>query len=319
MNALHADDVQAGVCPYSGALRWTRADVKTKNLPQRKPDSQVMEEVLQWMTKKLPCVAGRREFNRGRYMIRIATRETVPAIFEEYKRKLASGEVVACLFIFNDPRFYEGQGDVSEAFHFLAEQMSLITDQSPSALANGAPLTNKIRLTCPVTNLATLYDDFECIAFCPQSNDREDPLYDPLMSTPYPAVNMSSDVYAFSRFVSDSAEIALKHPVHEEHDREKLEKFFDMCVERWQRVAVATIGNFEAITDTSLCPVHVTDDQQYWLAAHKDPAFAEQIKEVHKHELPVKYGRRIVQGWLDHFLAGQRYEAAGLARDGLPV
>jgi len=47
------------------------------------------------------------------------------------------------------------------------------------------------------------------------------------------------------------------------------------CVAQWQRVAAKTIQNYETITDTSLCPVHLSAEQDQWIAGHKDPAFAE--------------------------------------------
>jgi len=273
----------------------------------------------EWMAGELPCVAGRREYGRGRYMIRIASKATVAAVVEEYTTQIAMGEVVACLLVFNDERFYHGRSDTSTTFHFLAEQMAPISDISPSALANGASLTKAIRLRCPVTNQLTLFDDFECIAFCPQSAQKADPLYDPLLYAPHPCVNISSDVYAFSCFVSDSALVAWHKPVHKESDNEQIADLFGRCVDRWQRVATATIRKFEANTDTALCPVHVTPDNTHWIAAHKDPAFAEQKKEVHRHELPILYATRITERWLRVFTEKKAYDAAGLARDGVPV
>ncbi len=302
------------VCPYDhGGLRFR--DVPDVVAP--KSDTQVLNEMLDWMKTKLPCVAGRREFNRGRYFIRVANRGNVKEIFEEYKKELSKGRAVACLFVFNDPRYYDGVGDTSKAFHFLAAEVAQLGDRTANELANGEALTNSISLRCPVTNQLTTFDDFECIAFCPQSMDKSDPLYDPLMATPYPCVNVSSDVYAFSKFVADSTKTALGKPAHEEKDLKKLEGVMKKCVERWQRVATVTIQNYEAMTDTSLCPVHVTADGTHWVAGHKDPAFAEQHKEVHTHELPVIYGHRIVERWIEYFNGKTAYCASGLARDGI--
>lgn len=285
----------------------------------RKTDAQIVDETKEWMTRQLPCIAGRREVNRGRYMVRAATKSAVPQIFDEYKSLLEQGQAVACLFIFNDERFYEGRAQTSDVFHYLADQMQGISSVPAVELASGAALTNSIELRCPVTNELTLYDDFEAIAFCPQSGVRTDMLYDPLMYAPYPAVNMSSDVFAFSQFVADSAISAWRKPVYEETDIAKITKLFSQCVARWQRVATTTIRNYEALTDTAICPVHVTDDEHHWIAFHKDPAFAEQVKEVHKHELPVGYGTRITNSWLEFFKGNKDYKATGLARDGEPV
>ncbi|MEZ5811911.1 MAG: hypothetical protein R3D45_10915 [Rhizobiaceae bacterium] len=288
-------------------------------MPKARSDVEIIDAMKAWMARDLPCVAGRREYSRGRYMVRNASRMSVPMILADYKAALARGEAVACLFVFNDVRFYEGRADTAETFHFLAQQMELIAGVSACELANGAALTTAIELRCPVTGQTTVFDDFECIAFCPQSDNRADPLYDPLMYAPYPCVNMSSDVYAFSRFVADSALAAWRKPVREESDIDRIARLFEVCVDRWQRVATRTIANFADITDTSLCPVHVTADQTHWIAKHKDPAFAEQKKEVHSHELPVLYGERITKRWLDFFGGANDYVAAGLARDGRPV
>lgn len=303
------NDIVAKKCPHHAGMRITA----------KKSNTQVVDETKAWMTRQLPCIAGRREVNRGRYMVRAATKASVPKIFEEYKSLLQRGEAVACLYIFNDERYYEGRSETSKVFHYLADQMQGISSVPAHDLATGAALTTSIELRCPVTNEMTLYDDFECIAFCPQSGERTDMLYDPLMYAPFAAVNMSSDMYAFSKFVADSAFSAWRKPVYEETDIEKIEKLFSQCVSRWQRVATTTIRNYEALTDTAICPVHVTDDEHHWIAFHKDPAFAEQVKEVHKHELPIGYGTRITNCWLEYFKGNKDFKATGLARDGEPV
>lgn len=309
---------KAASCPFAHTLADNPAHRSLNGLPGRQIREQaVVEDVRSWMSRKLPCVAGRRELSRGRYVVRYATRETVPAIFADYKRQLAAGNAVACLMVFADERYCGEDADATTVFRFLAEQIEVLGNVPAETLANGGALTHRIELRCPVTGKKTLFDDFECIAFCPQSADKTDPLYDPLMSAPYPCVNISSDVYGFSRFVDDSAIVALGHHVHEEKDMGRIESFLALCVERWQRFAKATIGNFEAITDTRICPVHVTADEKHWVAAHKDPAFAETSKESHLHELPVLYATRIAARWLAHFKGESEYDAGGLARDGL--
>jgi hypothetical protein len=283
------------------------------------PDDRVLAEFTDWMANRLPCVAGRREYNLNRYMIRVASKATVPAILREYRTKLRSGAAVACVFVFNEPAQYRANSDAGDAFKFLARAMAQLGDKSAHELANGAPLTMSMQLDCPVTGQDAIFDDFECIAFCPQSDDREDPLYDPLMYAPYPCVNLSSDVYAFSNFVADRARNAFGKPLREVDEIVTIAAFLDRCVAQWQRIAEVTINNFEARTDTSLCPVHITPDRTHWVAAHKDPAFAEQKKISHRHELPVIYARRIVERWLDFFRYRGIYHASGLARDGLPI
>lgn len=283
-------------------------------------DEDATNKILDWMKRDLPCVAGRRETMRGRYMVQTAGIDAVPVIFEEFKRMLHRREAVACLYIFNSKHYADPKRTVSEVFHFLARQMQKISDVPPCALANGAALTSTIRLHCPVTGVLTDFDDFECIAFCPQSNNPDDPLYDPLLAMPLPAVNMSSDMYAFSTFVADMIELRYGVAVKDlSDDRDEVEAALMGCVGQWQRVAAKTIQNYETITDTSICPVHLSAKQDQWIAGHKDPAFAEQIKEVHTHELPVLYGRRIVDQWLAYFFDDTAYSATGLARDGISL
>lgn len=285
-------------------------------LGRAKSDTVVLEESREWFGNCLPCVAGRREFNLGRYEVAIARRETVTSVFETFRKQLSNYEKVACLFVFNDERFYEGRADAHSAFRFLAGQMQPLTTTPAERLVDGAALTTAIALKCPVTGVQTVFDDFECIAFCPQSHDQDDPLYDPLMSAPYPSVNMSSDVFAFSLFVRDTAHILLNSEIASVRDISILAPFFDVCINRWHKIASRTIRNFQAITDTSKCPVHITADGDHWLAAHQDPAFAETAKVAHLHELPNIYARRVVARWLRHFEGIETYQAGGLAYAG---
>ncbi len=282
-------------------------------------DDRVLALFTDWMKTRLNCAAGRREYLRGRYVIEIASRRTVRDVFSRFRAAAQAGQATACLYVFNNPTHYQGRSSVAEAFSWLAHEMEPIGSVPAADLAAGAALTSSIRLRCPVTNQMTVFDDFECIAFCPQSDDRDDPLYDPLLYAPFTAVNMSSDVYAFSRFVADSAlaPAGLGKPVWQETDFGRMEAFFDTCVERWHRVAVSIIERFESVTDTALCPVHVTRDRTHWIAGHKDPAFAEDRKEAHSHELPVIYGKRLVSCWLDFFRNNAAFSVRGLARDGI--
>jgi len=280
-------------------------------------DRQALMHIRNWMLDELPCIAGRRETVKNRYMIEIATRDTVPELFQTYSKALRKGNIIACLLIFNTPEYMSFSKSVGEVFYFLAEQMQRISRVSTKALATGSCLTKEIKLHCPITGVLTHYDDFECIAFCPQSNNPDDPLYDPLMALPFPAVNISSDMFAFSNFVADMVKQRYQKTVRElSADQVATKEILHSCVKQWQRMAVKTIQNYEAITDTSLCPIHLNNNQDQWIAGHKDPAFAEQIKEAHTHELPVLYATRIVEEWLSYFYEGKAFSALGLARDG---
>jgi hypothetical protein len=307
-DALDRDDKAA-----PGAVQITHTIPHDFRLPLECPfrslhsDEYVLEAILRWFRERLPCVVGRREFNRGRYMIEIARAATVPAIFDAFVSAVQSYENTACLFIFNEPEFYVGNADAHSAFQYLAGQMAQLGDSAPDELANGEALSNTITLTCPVIGIETGFDDFECIAFCPQSADINDPLYDPLMYAPYTCVNLSSDVFAFSYFVLESSLKKFGKAPHEIADVKILAPFFSLCIERWHKIASSTIGNFAAITDTSRCPVHVVSSGDHWVAAHRDPAFAESAKVPHLHELPIIYASRICDAWIDHFAGGKSY------------
>ncbi len=282
-------------------------------------DTQALMYMRNWLLEDLPCIAGRREVLKKRYMIEIASQATVPDIFKNYCHKLKEGKTIACLLVFNNADYMRDSKSVSQVFYYLAEEMQKISKVSARALANGECLTKKVTLKCPVTGIMTEYDDFECIAFCPQSNNPDDPLYDPLMALPFPAVNISSDMFAFSNFVADM--VYQRHKtsvVGLSADKEQTEATLNHCVMQWHRIASKTIKNYEALTDTTLCPVHLNDTNDQWVAGHKDPAFAEQFKEAHTHELPILYGTRIVKEWLKFFYHNGKFSASGLARDGEP-
>lgn len=296
-----------------------RAPRKLTSHAVRKKDSSVLKETEAWFRQGLLCVAGRREFNLNRYAIAIADKNTVRTIFDSFTAEVGRHEKTACLFVFNDERFYDGCSDVRSTFHYLAEQMQPISSISPTALANGNALSSSISLRCPVTGVLTTFDDFECVAFCPQSSNWLDPLYDPLMSSPFPSVNLSSDIFAFSFFVKETAQSLLGKDIALINDISRLSNFFDICITRWHKIASRTIGNFEAVTDTKKCPVHITADGDHWVAAHKDPAFAELEKSPHRHELPNIYGHRVAERWLRHFSGIETYAADGLAMEGIQI
>jgi len=282
------------------------------------PDQLVQEEMNNWMSSCLDCVVGRKEFNLGRYLIRIARRDTVPLIFDEfanYKSSIKTG----CLFVFNNPDFYAASdASVYDAMRYLADEMEPISPLPAEALLNGAALNKSLRLNCPVTGIETVFDDFDCIAFCPQAENISDPLYDPLMAAPFPCVNMTSDVYAFSLFVRETAQLLFGEEVYR-LDCSRIKEVFDYAIQRFHRLALSTIRRFAAKTDVRKCPVHVEVGEEYWVAAHQDPAFAETVKECYRHELPKTYGPRLIQRWQDHFEERQPFTAAGVSACGSPT
>jgi hypothetical protein len=277
----------------------------------------ILECVDRWFRSELPCIAGRREFNKNRYMIRLGAHGRIGEIISEFAEGLIGGQVTACFLVFDAPRSQMSQ-PASVTFRWLAETMSEISTSSAEALCSGSPLSLEFALRCPVTGQVTCFDDFECIAFCPQSSDEEDPLYDPLMYAPFPAVNISSDVYAFSVFVRDACLRRFGVEPVDVADIRALFAFFYECAEKWHVIASRTIENFSrTVSDQKRCPVRMTEDRTHWIAWHQDPAFAEASKSPHIHELPALYATRICDAWIEHFTHRSTYSPTGMARAGI--
>jgi hypothetical protein len=138
-----------------------------------------------------------------------------------------------------------------------------------------------------------LFEDFDAVAFCPQSDDLDDELYDPLMSAPIPAVNFNSDVYAFSMFCRDMSVQKFKREVYELTSAER-GQLYEWVLQGWQRIAEKTLGNYINMTNVEKCPVYLHDNNRYWFANHQDPAFAESVKALYRHDMPLIY---VPKGW----------------------
>lgn len=255
------------------------------------------QRLQQWMKKALPCVAGARAFKAGRYLIQsIASAADMQRAFTRFTTALQQRETVAGLFVLCDrvslPRTATGTAQMAQ----LARMMQQISSVPPDALARGGKLNMSLCLRCPVTGQDTLFDDFDAVAFCPQSADIEDALYDPMMAAPVPCVNINSDIYAFGMFVRD---LSLKRCGQEVYalsldDRTRV---FEQAVALWQRYAERTIKGYVAQTDIARCPMGLIDNNTRWVAPHQDPAFAETVKTPHVHDMPVLYAPRIVSLW----------------------
>jgi hypothetical protein len=283
------------------------------------PDATVLEEMTEWLGSGLRCIAGRREFQKGRYLIRVVDDDDgILDLFAEFARRLAAQQSVGCLFVFNEPAFYKhGPASVEDAMAYLSERMAILSDVPATTLLNGGALNKRLTLPCPVTNASTEYDDFDAIAFCPQAEDESDPLYDPLMAAPYLCVNITSDIFAFAMFAKDTSELHSGKAPHEIEDRAEAKNILARCADAWQRMAEKTIKNYAAITNTARCPVHLTEDKRNWVAFHKDPAFAETKKERYIHNMPLIYAGAIVNAWANYFDRGGKLSLSRLSSAGI--
>ncbi|TVT79853.1 hypothetical protein [Pseudomonas sp. H3(2019)] len=249
-------------------------------------------------------------------MLTIArTAQEVRDRYEAYVRALEAREVVACLIICPTATEEQNTYSVAQEVRRLSALFSSISEYSSEELATGHALNKKLYLTCPVTNVKVLFEDFDAVAFCPQSDDLDDELYDPLMSAPIPAVNFNSDVYAFSMFCRDMSLQKFKREVFELTASER-GQLYETVLYGWQRIAERTLGNYINMTNVQKCPVYLHDDNKYWFANHQDPAFAESVKELYRHDMPLIYVPKIICEWEQYFNTGRTPDFSETATPG---
>lgn len=268
-------------------------------------DQQILDEIKDWFISCLGCAAGRREFSKNRYMLAIArTEQEVRHSFESYVRALDARNAVACLIICPTTSVEQKSYSVAQEVRRLSALFSPLSECSAEELATGRALNKKLHLTCPVTNATVLFEDFDAVAFCPQSDDLDDELYDPLMAAPIPAVNFNSDVYAFSVFSRDMSLQKFKREVYELTAAER-SQLYETVLHGWQRIAEKTLVNYINMTQVEKCPVYLHDNNQYWFANHQDPAFAESAKALYRHDMPLIYVPKIFCEWERYFATGR--------------
>ncbi len=282
-----------------------------------KNDDEIIQEMHNWFLNQLGCVVGRREFMLGRYEIKVInTTNPIAQSFDEFIRHLQQHEKVAGLLIFNNPRFYREQNrSVMETIQYIAEQVSPITNVCPFDLIRGHKMTTKVPLTCPVTNTSVTYY-FYAVAFCPQSGEKNDPLYDKAAEAPYTCVNIISDVFAFSMFVRDEFRRKYQREVYDTNNINILKSHFSHCAELWQSLSKRTINNYKKLTAGSVCPVRMTADGSHWIAPHQDPVFAEITKDTYFHEMPIVYTKPIIDKWVNYFENGVPVDLSKVLNDG---
>lgn len=286
--------------------------------------SQVLSEDLRaWFRECLGCVLGRREFFGDRYFtVNVQQLSDVVVGWRHFVAALERHETIACLYVISNPADVLGTSSVispetgvRSAISALADIMSTLSDEPAATLVDGGALNFVVTLTCPVTSCRVAFFDFDAVAFVPAADNRDDPLYDPLMSAPVPMVNINSDIYAFSMFTRDYCHTRFDCEITQLTSRER-RYLFRHVAEAWQRMAERTINNYAAMVDQELCPTHLTADRQAWIANHRDPAFAELEKRPFFHEMPVQYTQRIVAIWQDYFDKGIWPSYKGIAAPG---
>lgn len=277
-------------------------------------DRELMSEVENWIARKVDCVLGRREFSQGRYCVAlVADRAEFRLANARFSQLLRQGLVSACYYVCRAPYKVAALESSAKAIEHL-QKIVLPGEYSEQGAGNAA---QSFQLVCPVTRLPTVFPDFDFVAFYPQANLENDSLYDPSNAMPFAGINEASDLYGFACFVRDLADRQGVAEIGVHPDRDAL---FQKAKRMWQGMAVRTFENIGARTNPALvCPVHVTDDERYYVTPHDESAFAEFSKRVHRSEMPVVYLDRLIAGWERAFTTGNAPCLHGVVRPAEPL
>lgn len=250
-----------------------------------------------WLQKDLLCSAGKREFRHGRYQLaRVLDGQDLSAAIDQFRDNVRDHSKTGLLSIVDTRgrRFANSFEELTVLGNVMFEAGLC---SSADAVVDGETVVVDIETVCPVTGLPTVYSFFP-VAFCQSAANTEDELYDPSLSAPFTGINMTSDSFAFALLVRDQS-IRLYGAPPSEMCVDANRKLFQHSVTTWQNMSANTISSYNK---RSACPeraVHLSDDRRSWFAAHNDPVFAERRKEVHSHEMPVVYARRLCDIWLE--------------------
>ena len=252
-----------------------------------------------WMRTELACIAGRREYARGRYSVVDLAEEGIETAVARFADEVRSLSKVALLCLI--PRTAMNMNAATPSIEVLRELSGFaarLTALPAKALLDSGVLELPILLDCPVTGMPTTYSFFG-VAFCPQAANAEDQLFDLPLSAPFPCINITSDAFAFAMFVRDAAlgrHGVAPHMIASKPERELL---FADSVARWQAFSIHTLEGFAARTEGMRCAIRISPDAMSWQAAHNDPVFAETSKEPHVHEMPLAYATSLVRRWAE--------------------
>lgn len=250
-----------------------------------------------WLDTGLLCSAGKREFRLDRYHVAPVRSGRDFAQELEYFR----GEVLT----YQKTGFLAILAADTSACRLAEDELWLLGQimrdagltRSVAGLINGDTVSVPVQMTCPVTGEETVYEFFP-VAFCQNSANRDDPLYDPSLSAPFTAINTTSDAFAFALMVREQCVKALGRLPSEVEHRAPLEAVMARATEIWQNMSVNTITSYNRAAGCPHRAVQLSEDRKFWLAPHNDPVFAELKKQQHAHEMPRIYASRLCEKWL---------------------
>jgi len=251
------------------------------------------------------CSAGKREFRTGRYQMAVIADGVDFANEIEFFRKGVRDHAKTGLLaiVAGSTGRYARSIDELNVLGRVMYEAGLCAN--PEAVINGSEtVAVEIETTCPVTRQLTDYSFFP-VAFCQNANNPDDPLYDPSLSAPFTGINMTSDAFAFALLVQEQCRRQHGCEPSDLPCRHAAEALFSATIRVWNQMSANTITSYGK---RSVCPeraVSLSEDRLTWYAAHNDPVFAETSKEIHSHEMPVVYARRLCDMWLSAMFDGQ--------------
>lgn len=260
----------------------------------------------QWLDNDLRCSAGKREFQLGRYTVaQVRNGYQFLEALEAFKLEVETHQKTGYMAIVPSQ-----PGDYTDSVGELRRLGEIMVDagfaDSAGALVNGQTIAIPFEVKCPVTGIMTSYEFFP-VAFCRHAATVVDPLYDPSLSTPFLAINTTSDAFAFAMLVKDLCRRHFHCEPYELKERNDFERLLHKCASAWQNMSANTITGYNKISANAERAVHLSPDRRSWIGPHNDPVFAEMIKEPHSHEMPIVYAHRLCEKWTAALYDGAPY------------
>lgn len=250
-----------------------------------------------WVQRDLLCSAGKREFRFGRYQVAVIENgRDLADELDSFRAGVRDHRLTGLLAILDDG----GRAFATSVAELTALGATLFEAglcDDPVRVIDGETIAIPIESVCPVLDRPVTYSFFP-VAFCRNAGNADDELYDPALSAPFTAINITSDAFAFALLVQDQARRLYKCAPHEIGSRELCERLFETSIRTWNQMSANTIAGYGK---RSACPtraVSLSDDGLSWYAPHNDPVFAERRKQMHSHEMPIIYCRRLCDTWL---------------------
>ncbi|MCX5512077.1 hypothetical protein [Kaistia algarum] len=250
-----------------------------------------------WRDSEVRCSAGKREFQLGRYLVEhVRNGYQFLQAFERFQAGVVAHEKTGFLAIVPSlaTDFSDSVGELRRMGEIMVEAGLA---ESAGALIHGQTIAVPIDVRCPVTGIDTVYEFFP-VAFCRHAASLTDPLYDPSLSSPFLAINTTSDAFAFGMLVRDLSDRHFHCAPHEIGNRADFERLLHKCAVAWQNMSANTILSYNRVSAVPERAVTLSEDRRWWTAPHNDPVFAEMEKQTHSHEMPVVYADRLCRKWI---------------------